>query len=62
MAAENTVLEYKIDVSNCNNILQYCCFYCIFDQINAALVSIRVHGDAFENIKKCTDPKLLTLL
>ncbi len=60
MAAENTVLEYKIDVSNCNNILQYCCFYCIFDQINAALVSIR--GVFRKHYKKCTDPKLLTLL
>ncbi len=26
---------------NCNNILQFCCFYHIFDQINAALVSRR---------------------
>ncbi len=28
-------------ILNCNNILQYCWFYCIFDQINAALVNIR---------------------
>ncbi len=38
------------DCSNgfyCNNVLQYYCFYCIFDQINAALMSIR---DLFKNI------------
>ncbi len=37
-------------ILNCNNVLQYCWFYCIFDQINAALVNIR---DFFKkNIKK----------
>jgi len=30
----------KTVILNCNNISQYCCFYCIFDPINAALVRI----------------------
>ncbi len=30
-----------IVILNCNNIAQYYCFYCIFEQINEALVSIR---------------------
>ncbi len=48
--AENTALPsekihlifkcIKIEKS-CNIISQYYCLYCIFDQINAALVSIR---------------------
>ncbi len=32
-------------ICNCNNILQYYCFYCIFDQINATLV--RLHSKTF---------------
>ncbi len=31
----------KTVIWNCNNISQYYCFYCIFNQINAALVRIR---------------------
>ncbi len=38
---ENVILNY-------NNISQFYCFYWIFDQINAALVSKR---DSFKNIK-----------
>ncbi len=34
------MLKQKTFILNCNNISQYYCFYCIFDQINAALVSI----------------------
>ncbi len=40
----NNILKYiKLDniILNCNDILQYCYIYCIFGQINAALVSIR---------------------
>ncbi len=40
----NYILKYIIldnIILNCNNILQYCYIYCIFDQINAALESIR---------------------
>ncbi len=33
--AENTAFDHR------NNISQYYCFYCIFDQITAALVSRR---------------------
>ncbi len=34
-------IKIKTIIFNCNNISQYDCFYCIFDQIdlNAALVS-----------------------
>ncbi len=39
MAAENVALRRII--LNCDNILHYYIFYCIFDQINAALKSIR---------------------
>ncbi len=35
------ILKQKTVILNCNNISQYYCFYCIFDQINVALVSIR---------------------
>ncbi len=54
MAAENSALpsqeKYNIlkyvqienSYINCNNILQYYCIYHIFDQINAALMSIKV--------------------
>ena len=43
--AENSALitGYKIylDILNCNNILQYYSFFCIFNQTNAGLMSIR---------------------
>ncbi len=29
----------KSIILNCNIISQYCCFYCIFDQINTGLVN-----------------------
>jgi len=32
---------YKMVILNHNNISQYYCFFCIFDQIDAALVSRR---------------------
>ncbi len=35
------IYKQKMIILNCNNISQYYCFYCIFDQINAAVVSIR---------------------
>ncbi len=37
--AENSALITGINyiILNCNNILQYYCFYCIFNQINAAI-------------------------
>ncbi len=41
---------------NCNNISQYYCFYCIFGQINSALVSIR----DFKIIKSLNYSELLT--
>ncbi len=34
-------LKEKTIILNCKNISQYYSFYCIFDQINAALVSIK---------------------
>ncbi len=34
-------IQTKMFILNCISISQYYCFYCIFDQINAALVSIR---------------------
>ncbi len=36
-------------ILNYNNISQYYCFYCIFNQLNAALVSIRENN--FETLK-----------
>ncbi len=30
--------NFTLTILNCNNISQYYCFYCIFDQINVALV------------------------
>jgi len=36
----NIYSPLKRAVLNFNNISQFYCFYCIFDQINAALVSI----------------------
>ncbi len=46
--AENTalikaidyILKYITNILNCS-ISQYCIFFCIFDQINAGLMSIR---------------------
>ncbi len=38
----NYILKYiKIgnNIRNCNKISQYYCFFCIFDQINTALMS-----------------------
>ncbi len=44
-------------ILNCNNISQYYSFYCIFDQINAALVCIR---NLFQkHLKNCTKPEFL---
>ncbi len=45
-------------ILNCNNVSQYYCYYCIFDQITAALGSRR---DFFQkHLKKNhTNPKLL---
>ncbi len=42
----NNTLHFRIysngkQILNCNNNLQYNYFYCIFDQINTDLVSIR---------------------
>ncbi len=34
-------MKIKTVIFSCNNITQYYSFYCIFDQINAALVSIK---------------------
>ncbi len=34
-------IQIEIGYSLCNNSSQYYCFYCIFAQINAVLVSIR---------------------
>jgi len=48
-------LHFKIysnreqSVQKCNNISQHHCFYCSFDHINAALLSIR---DFFQKLKK----------
>ncbi len=33
------IWKYKIVILNCNNISKFYSFYCIFDQINAALVN-----------------------
>ncbi len=55
----NYILKYiKIEtiISYCKNIWQDYCFFCIFDQIKAALISIR---DFLKNITSLTDPKLL---
>ncbi len=36
----NDILQYiQIVILNCNNNLQHYCFYCIYNQINATLVS-----------------------
>jgi len=40
-AALNYHLKYYYNKKKCNNILQYYYFYFIFDQVNAALASIR---------------------
>ncbi len=39
--ADNSALPSQEKKLNCSNISEYCWFYCIFNQINAALVSIR---------------------
>ncbi len=42
MTGKNYILYcIKIENGYCNNISQYYCFYCIFEQINAALTVIR---------------------
>jgi len=40
----NNIVKYHQCILNCKkkNISQYYCFYCIFDQINAAKVNIRL--------------------
>ncbi len=43
---------------NCNNISQFYSFYCVFDQINEALISIR---DFFLNFKKSYQPQTFEL-
>ncbi len=49
-------LHFRIYQNICNNISQYCSFYCVFDQINAGLESI---NDVFQKHKKnLTEPKL----
>ncbi len=45
-------------ILNCNNISQFCCFYCIFKQINAAFVSKR----NFSKNKKTTKKNMESLL
>ncbi len=42
------LIHIEKNTSNCNDIPQYYCFYCIVDQINEALVTIR---DFFQNKK-----------
>ncbi len=54
-----TIYSNRKAILNCNNISQYYSFYCIFSQINAALVSRR---DFFEKHKKnSTDLKLFNV-
>ncbi len=55
----NYILKYIKNIMQflINNTSKYYCFYCIFDQINVALVRIR---DLFKNIYiYLIDPKLL---
>ncbi len=55
----NYILKYiQIErvILYCNNISQYYSFYCMADQIIAALVSIKAFTKTLKNI---TDPKLL---
>ncbi len=40
-AGNSALPSQKCYILNCNNISQYCCFYCILDQINSALTRIR---------------------
>ncbi len=47
---KNIFLKKNVNL-NCNDITQYYCFYCIFDQIIAALVSIK-EFQTFKNISK----------
>ncbi len=35
-------------ILNCNNTSQYYCFYCIFEHINAAMLSLLSYGLNFE--------------
>ncbi len=35
---KNKLYKYKTDILSCNNIFQYYSSYCVFDQINAALL------------------------
>ncbi len=49
ITAINYIFWQKIVILNCKNISQYYCFYCIFGQINAGLVSLR---DFFQKKKK----------
>jgi len=41
-------------ILNCKNISQYCCFYCIFVPINAAVVStiVKLFNVTINEIKK----------
>ncbi len=50
-------LHYRTVIYNSNNILTYYCFYCIFDQINAALMST---GHLHEHKKSASDQQSLT--
>ncbi len=47
----NYILKLKTVILNCNNISQYYCFYCIFNHINAALMSIRFFFPKSFNVK-----------
>ncbi len=42
------ILKYKLVTLNVNDISQYYCFYCIFDQIIAALLNMK----DIQNIQK----------
>ncbi len=63
----NYILKYiKIEtvINNINNVINnisqnYRVFFCIFNQINTALMSIR---NFIKYIKNLTDPKLLILI
>ncbi len=43
----SNVLKKETAILNYNNISHYFCFYCIFDQINADLVSIKISNPAY---------------
>ncbi len=69
MAAENSILPSQEKFYIYSNrkkiflvviILEYYCFYCIFDPINATLVSRR---DFFKNMQKCKPtPNIWTIM